>query len=62
MACPYGKTDDGFEMQLGTNHLGHFLLTNLLIPRLKEGAPARVVVVSSLGHMGGKIIFNFIKI
>jgi len=58
MMCPYTKTKDGFENQIGTNHLGHFLLTNLLIPRLKEGAPSRVVVVSSLGHRFGGINFD----
>jgi len=58
MACPYMKTADGFENQIGTNHLGHFLLTCLLIPRLKEGAPSRVVAVSSLGHRFGAINFD----
>lgn len=50
MACPEAKTRDGFELQLGTNHLGHFLLTGLLAPALLRGAPARVVSVSSRGH------------
>jgi len=50
MACPFGKTEDGLEMQLGTNHFGHFLLTGLLIDQLKAGAPSRVVQVSSQGH------------
>ncbi|KAK1791274.1 hypothetical protein P4O66_013286, partial [Electrophorus voltai] len=58
MMCPYMKTVDGFEMQLGVNHLGHFLLTYLLIGLLKRSAPARVVVVSSLAHYFGWIRFH----
>jgi NAD(P)-dependent dehydrogenase (short-subunit alcohol dehydrogenase family) len=48
MACPEGKTADGFETQFGTNHLGHFLFVNKLIPILKS--PARIVTLSSAGH------------
>ena len=50
MACPQGTTDDGFELQFGVNHLGHFVLVNRLAPLLLTGPPARVVVVSSAGH------------
>jgi len=50
MACPLMRTTEGWEMQFGTNHLGHFLLTCLLVPALKAGTPARVVNLSSAGH------------
>ncbi|WTW92757.1 SDR family NAD(P)-dependent oxidoreductase [Streptomycetaceae bacterium NBC_01309] len=55
MATPLGRTADGFELQFGTNHLGHFLLTNLLVPALLRGAPARVVNLSSGGHLASDI-------
>ncbi|KAM6170931.1 retinol dehydrogenase 12 isoform 2-T2 [Erethizon dorsatum] len=58
MLCPYSKTADGFETHIGVNHLGHFLLTHLLLERLKESAPARVVNLSSLVHHAGKIRFH----
>jgi len=48
MACPQGKTQDGFETQFGTNHLGHFVFVNRLVPLLNPGA--RVVTLSSAGH------------
>src|ERR1700687_5039204 len=48
MACPQGKTEDGFETQFGTNHLGHFVFVNKLVPLLKPGG--RVVTLSSGGH------------
>jgi NAD(P)-dependent dehydrogenase (short-subunit alcohol dehydrogenase family) len=51
-------TEDGFEMQFGVNHLSHFLLTHLLLDRLKASAPARIVTVSSMLHKRGRIDFD----
>eukprot|EP00794_Sanderia_malayensis_P007971 gene7971-8830_t len=50
MACPFAKTEDGFQTQFGVNHLGHFLLTNLLVDLIEKSAPSRIVIVSSLVH------------
>ena len=58
MAVPFGTTPDGFERQLGTNHLGHFALTGQLVPALLESSAGRVVVVSSLAHRMGSIAFS----
>ncbi|MDY6996816.1 MAG: SDR family NAD(P)-dependent oxidoreductase [Actinomycetota bacterium] len=59
MTTPKGTTADGFELQFGTNHLGHFALTGLLLDRLLDVDGARVVTVSSNGHkMGGAIHFD----
>jgi len=58
MAVPYGKTDDGFELQFGTNHLGHFVLINRLLPLLKASAPSRIVNLSSAGHFASGIIWD----
>lgn len=57
MACPLQYTAQGFEMQFGTNHLGHFLFTGLLADALIDGAPGRVVNLSSAGHRFAR--FNF---
>jgi NAD(P)-dependent dehydrogenase (short-subunit alcohol dehydrogenase family) len=54
-------TVDGFEMQMGVNHLSHFLLTNLLLDCLKASSPARVVTVSSKLHKAGEIDFEVFK-
>lgn len=58
MAIPKAKTADGFEMQFGVNHLGHFALTGLLLDRLLAAPGSRVVNVSSQAHTGGKINFD----
>jgi NAD(P)-dependent dehydrogenase (short-subunit alcohol dehydrogenase family) len=58
MAPPRGETADGFELQLGTNHLGHFALTGLLIERMRGREDARVVTVSSTAHKLGRIRFE----
>jgi NAD(P)-dependent dehydrogenase (short-subunit alcohol dehydrogenase family) len=58
MALPYSQTADGFEMQFGTNHLGHFALTGLLLDLLNASPFARVVTVSSNAHKGGKMRFH----
>jgi len=53
------ETQDGFEETFGVNHLGHFLLTDLLLERLRASAPARVVVVSSDAHKGARQGLDF---
>ncbi|MBL3658396.1 oxidoreductase [Fulvivirga sediminis] len=61
MMCPYSKTADGFEIQMGTNHLGHFALTRRLMAPLKHAEGSRVVSTSSLGHRMGDINFDDIN-
>jgi NAD(P)-dependent dehydrogenase (short-subunit alcohol dehydrogenase family) len=58
MAAPRRLTADGFELHLGTNHLGHFLLTNLLLPAMEGREDARVVTVSSNAHKFGRVNFD----
>jgi NAD(P)-dependent dehydrogenase (short-subunit alcohol dehydrogenase family) len=58
MMTPRETTSDGFELQLGTNHLGHFALTGLLLDALERSDSARIVTVSSNEHRGGKIDFD----
>ncbi|KAM7542328.1 hypothetical protein Aperf_G00000008057 [Anoplocephala perfoliata] len=55
MMCPYEKTVDGFEMQVGTNHLGHFLLTELLLPEMNRNSKGtRIILLSSRAHLRAK--------
>ncbi|KAG9265175.1 dehydrogenase/reductase SDR family member 13-like, partial [Astyanax mexicanus] len=54
-----GRTEDGLGLMFEVNHLGHFLLTHLLLDRLKECGPSRIVNVSSMGHNAGNLDFNF---
>ena len=56
MACPERRTADGFEMQFGVNHLGHFALTSLLMPALLRAEAARVVSVTSTAHHMGRAV------
>jgi NAD(P)-dependent dehydrogenase (short-subunit alcohol dehydrogenase family) len=59
MAIPERRTTpQGFEMQFGTNHLGHFALTGLLLPALLRQPKSRVVTVASIAHKGGKLNFD----
>ena len=58
MYTPFERTADGFELQFGTNHLGHFLFTNLLVPAVLAAAPARIVNLSSGGHRSSDIIWD----
>ena len=55
MFTPFGRTHDGFEMQIGTNHFGHFELTRLLVPQLTAADGARVVILSSGGYVMGDV-------
>ncbi|MEM1066063.1 MAG: SDR family NAD(P)-dependent oxidoreductase [Pseudomonadota bacterium] len=59
MACPEDKTEDGFEMQFGSNHLGHFLMTALIAPQIRSGG--RVVALSSSGHQMSPVLFDDIQ-
>jgi len=61
MATPLSYTVDNFEMQFGTNHLGHFALTKHLLPALIAAAPARVVSVSSAAHRSSDIVWEDIN-
>ena len=58
MATPLDHTAEGFELQFGTNHLAHFALTRALMPALLAGAPARIVNLSSAGHLNSDILWD----
>jgi len=58
MMPPYSKTTDGFELQFGTNHLGHFALTGQILDLLLKTENSRIVTVSSTGHRYGKLDFD----
>jgi NAD(P)-dependent dehydrogenase (short-subunit alcohol dehydrogenase family) len=61
MACPKGLTEDGFEIQFGVNHLGHFRLSVELMPLLRKANGARVVCLSSTGHFLSPVVFDDIN-
>lgn len=58
MNTPFGRTADGFEMQFGVNHLGHFALTTLLEPALLAAVSARIVILSSSAHLRGDVLWD----
>jgi NAD(P)-dependent dehydrogenase (short-subunit alcohol dehydrogenase family) len=62
MMTPRRETSDGFELQLGTNHLGHFALTGLLLDALQRADAGRIVTVSSNEHKGGRIDFDNLQL
>ena len=62
MACPEAKTEDGFELQFGSNHLGHFVLTGMLAPLLiKAGEGSRIVSLSSAAHHMSPVDFDDVQ-
>ena len=62
MACPYRLSKDGIESQFATNHMGHYCLTQTLLPRIIESQPSRIVNVSSALHEAAKNGIDFDKI
>lgn len=62
MFPPPGKTKDGFELEFGVNYIGHYVLTALLFPLLKRTAKSRIVSMSSIAHLNGRIDFENLKL
>lgn len=62
MFPPAGKTEDGFETQFGVNFIGHYVLTALLFPLLKQSPHGRIVTLSSIAHLNSEIDFNNLKL
>ncbi|KAG6829535.1 putative secondary metabolism biosynthetic enzyme [Tricholoma furcatifolium] len=58
MGTPYARTEEGLESQFGNNHIGNFLFTNLILPKVLESPSPRVVSVASVGHFWGPVIFD----
>jgi retinol dehydrogenase-12 len=61
MQCPYWRTKDNFELQFGTNHLAHFLLSHLLLDLLEKNKSSRIINVSSIAHVFGQINWDDIN-
>jgi len=61
MACPHGQTEDGFELQFGSNHIGHFYFTQKLMPALLKAGSARVIALSSMAHRMSPMVFDDIQ-
>lgn len=61
MACPQGQTEDGFELQFGSNHIGHFYFTQKLMPALLKADSARVIALSSMAHRMSPVVFDDIQ-
>ena len=58
MACPLERTSEGYELQIATNHFGHFLFSGLLVPALRKSSPSRIVNLSSAGHRMSDVVLG----
>lgn len=61
MACPFAQTEEGLELQFGSNHIGHFYFTKCLMPLLLAGAPSRVISLTSMAHRMSPVVFDDIQ-